>query len=105
MRWITITEENNKTTISDEIDIQIAHQIQQIPTPIQCKIKEVYSQHYVDVTTSIGDFEYIKLIGYTKKDADGLVVFVDGNPNNPICISVNVSYILEKLNEVVNNES
>lgn len=92
--------ETNNRTISDEIDLQIQHHINQIPQPLLCTIKEVYNQGHVDVTTDIGDLDYVKLIGYTKKRARGLIVFVDGDINSPVCISLNIENILNILKEL-----
>lgn len=89
-----------KGTVSDEIDVQIQHQIQRILYPLKGKIKKVYSDGHVDVTTDIGDLDYVKLIGYTEKGVNGLIVFVDGDINSPVCISLNIENILNIINEL-----
>ncbi|WP_407415830.1 hypothetical protein [Methanobrevibacter sp.] len=84
-------------TISDEIDIQIQHQIQQIPQPILCIIRKVYSDNHVDVETDMGVLNYIELMGYTKEGAKGILLFLDGSIDNPLCISLDLTNILTRI--------
>ena len=90
----------NNSTLNDEIITIIKSEANNNPAPIYCKIKEVYNQGHVDVTTDMGDLDYVKLVGYTKKGANGLIVFVDGDINSPVCISLNIVNILNIINEL-----
>lgn len=85
---------SDKPTISGEIDIQISHLIQQIPSPTLCTITKIYSDDHVDVETSIGIMKYVPLIGYTKTGATGILIFIDNDLNNPYCISLDLSNII-----------
>ena len=89
-----------RKNVMDEIIIAVKHESNNNPAPMFCKIKKVYNQGHVDVTCDLGELSYIKLIGYTKKGAEGLIVFVDGDLNSPICISINIENILNILNEL-----
>ena len=91
---------SKRRTVMDEILTAIKGESNNNPAPMLCKIKKVYNQGHVDVTCDLGELSYIKLIGYTKKGANGLIVFPEGDINSPICISINIENILNIINEL-----
>lgn len=76
-------------TLADEIITLIESKSNNNPAPILCTIIGNYNEEpdKVDVKTDTGIFKYIKLIGSNTIDSDGLLVFVDGNYNNPLVIN------------------
>ena len=93
-------------SLAEEIEILIDSKISNIPFTLYCKIIKVYSDNYVDVETDLGGFSYIKNIGENASVGDdGLIIFIDGNSNKPVCIGgkVNLSnyYTKKQIDDII----
>lgn len=77
----------NKGTISDQIQLQINHTINQQPSPTLCTITKVYTDnHHIDCETDIGKLKYAPTIGTPTKGNTGVVIFLNQNHDEYIII-------------------
>lgn len=75
-----------KGTVSDEIDVQIQHQIQRILYPLKGKIKKVYSDGHVDIEIDNQVIIYVEAIGTPVEANVCLLLFLNGNTDEYIAI-------------------
>lgn len=54
--------------------------------PIEVKITKVYTDGFIDVTFTNGEFFHIKCNGSAKVGDAGVVIFIDNDTNNPFCL-------------------
>lgn len=88
------------TTLADEIISIVESVANNNPAPIECTIRKIYTNGYVDVTTESGNFNYLECIGATKTGAKGVIVFINGDPNNGKVISVD-NYTKSEIQEII----
>ena len=78
----------DNSTLADEVNIMIDSKINEIPTPMRCTITKVYDDYnHVDITSDLGDLEYIETIGglpiVNKK---GILMFLNNDPSDMMVI-------------------
>ena len=95
-------------TLSSEIQIQIDHALQQLPTSQQVTIRKVYSDPtFVDIQLDAGIVNYVKCIGTAEVGAEAVLLFLNNNHNEYIVITqTNIDEdMLEKIiEEVIGDE-
>ena len=76
-------------TFAEEIEILVKDIANNNPAPEKCTITKNYSNpNYVDVETNDGtEYKTIPLLGSNKINTNGIVLFLDGNGDNPIVIT------------------
>ena len=76
-------------TLADEIITLINSEANNNPAPIRCTIKKIYNDNqHVDAETQIGLLEYVETIGNNLSTGNlGVIIFCDGDYNNPIIIT------------------
>lgn len=74
-------------TITDEIISIVQSVANNNPAPIEATINKIYTNGYCDVTTNIGKISYVKTIGDPAINNTGVIIYTDGNTNNPILIT------------------
>lgn len=98
-------------TISDEIQDQINHTIQQQPYPTLAKIVKTYPDNYADIQTDdYGKITYIKIYGECELETMGVLFFLHNNFKDRVVITgqtiqdyTTLLSIITDLNERVNN--
>ena len=98
-------------TISDEIQDQINHTINNQPYPTTAKITRVYPNNYADIyTDDWGNLTYIKVYGECQLDTIGILFFLHNNYNERVVITgqaiqdyTTLLTIITDLNERINN--
>lgn len=98
-------------TISDEIQDQINHTIQQQPYPTLARIIKTYPDNYADVMTDdFGKITYIKVFGECELETMGVLFFLHNNFKDRVVITgqtiqdyTTLLSIITDLNERVNN--
>ena len=78
-------------TLADEIVLIVDDQISRLPVNLECTISKVYKDGFVDVVANDEVLSYIKCIGSPKKDADGVVVFINNDFNHPLVVCKNAA--------------
>nr|WP_294999887.1 hypothetical protein [uncultured Methanobrevibacter sp.] len=75
--------------LSDVIQNQIDNTIRQLPVNQQCRIIKTYEDNFADIQiTDTNDvLKYVEVIGENKTGVNGLLVFVNGELNNPVVIT------------------
>ena len=78
----------DNSTLADEINLMIDSKINEIPTPMRCKITKVYDDNnHVDITSDLGDLEYIETIGATPTvNKKGILIFLNNDPSDMMVI-------------------
>ncbi|WP_458454416.1 hypothetical protein [Methanobrevibacter sp.] len=94
---------SNNTSLYEEMELMITSLANNNPPPILCKITKTYAEsNNVDVTSEIGDFTYVKVLGSTEIGLEGVLCFLDGDSNNQIVLtSFDDSEKFEKINEEI----
>lgn len=79
--------------LSDVIQNQIDNTIRQLPVNQQCTIIKTYENNFADIQiTDTNDvLKYVEVIGENETGVNGLLVFVNGELNNPVVITGGVS--------------
>ena len=98
-------------TISDEIQDQINHTIQQQPYPTLARIIKTYPDNYADVMTDdFGKITYIKIYGECELETTGVLFFLHNSFKDRVVITgqtiqdyTTLLSIITDLNERVNN--
>ena len=74
--------------LSDEIQTQIDHTLQQLPASQQGTIKKVYSDPtFVDIQLDTGIVNYVKCIGTAEVGAEAVLLFLNNSHNEYIVIT------------------
>lgn len=83
--------DDENTTLADEIITLIQNEANNNPAPLRCKVIYVYNDNHVDVnlTDSNEILKYIECIGEPKLDSNGVIIFINGDENNQLCIIEN----------------
>ena len=98
-------------TISDEIQDQINHTIQQQPYPTLARIIKTYPDNYADVMTDdFGKITYIKVFGECELETMGVLFFLHNNFKDRVVITgqtiqdyTTLLSIITDLNERISN--
>ena len=98
-------------TISDEIQDQINHTIQQQPYPTLARIIKTYPDNYADIMTDdFGKITYIKIYGECELETMGVLFFLHNNFKDRVVITgqtiqdyTTLLSIITDLNERVGN--
>ena len=91
-------------TLADEIITIIQAHSNNNPAPETCTIKKTYTNGYVDIETSNGKINYLECIGATKTGYTGLLVYPNGNLNNPIVVSIGDYYTQSEISTLLNTK-
>ena len=76
-------------TLTQTIQTLIKDTIQQqIPSPTQCTLYQNYTNdpNHADIKTDEGILKHIPKIGGSTIGAQGIIVFIDNDPNQPYAI-------------------
>lgn len=74
-------------TLVDEIIAIVNSEANNNPAPVEATITKTYDNGYCDCTTNMGKIQYIKTIGDPAVNNTGVIIYPDGNTNNPILIT------------------
>ena len=77
-----------QNTLTQQIQILIQDEIQQIPAPTTCTLYQTYSDdpNHADIETEDGILKHIPKIGGNTIGNPGVVIFIDNDPNQPYAI-------------------
>ena len=75
-------------TLAEEIITIIEAHSNDNPAPTQCTVTGNYEDdiYHVDVTTEDGVLRYVPCLFNNTIGADGIIVYLDGDLNNPLAI-------------------
>lgn len=75
-------------TLADLIKPIVTENANNNPAPVQCTITKNYNDEptKIDVTTPIGEFRYITCLNSNTVGRKGILIFLNGNYDNPIAI-------------------
>ena len=84
-----MSENTTGSPIIDDLNILIQSQSNNNPAPEKCIIKKVYSDNYhADIIINNNTVKYVECIGGNiKKDARGVVIYIQGDYNNIVVIT------------------
>lgn len=84
-----VNDEN--TTLADEIITLVQSEANNNPAPLRCKVIYVYNDNRVDVNLiqSNNVMKQVECIGEPKLDSNGVLIFINGDENNQLCIIEN----------------
>ena len=75
-------------TLTDELITLINSEENNNTAPTRCKITKIYTGNtYVDVETNIGTLNYVECIGTPTVNKTGIIIYLDGDLNQPIVIT------------------
>ena len=76
-----------KPTLAEGLITMINGEANNNPAPLACEVTKNYTDpNYVDVTTDEGTYDYVPCICGNKVGNIGILVFIDGDPDNPFAI-------------------
>lgn len=94
--------------LSDEIQTQIDHTLQQLPTSQQGTIRKVYSDPtFVDIQLDAGIVNYVKCIGTAEVGAEAVLLFLNNSHNEYIVITqtnIDENMLERIIEEVIGDE-
>lgn len=77
-------------SISEEIQTQIDHTIQNQPYPTEAKIVRVYPNNYADIQTDdYGQINYVRVYGECELGTVGILFFLHGSYDYRVVITSN----------------
>ena len=74
-------------TLADEIISIVQSEANNNPAPVEATINKVYTDGHCDVTTNTGRVNYVKVIGDPAVNNTGVIIYPDGNTQNPVLIT------------------
>lgn len=76
----------SENELIDQIDIRIKSLANNNPAPTRCIITQIYDDGRVDITINDETLSYVEKIGTATVGETGIVLFLDGDFNNPFVI-------------------
>ena len=77
-----------QNTLTQQIQILIQDEIQQIPAPTRCTLYQTYldDPNHADIETEEGIIKHVEKIGGNTIGNPGVVIFIDNDRNQPFAI-------------------
>ena len=82
-------KQNNKNTLSHQIEVIFNDEILKLPHPVRCTIKKIYEDNFhVDITTESGVLKYVETIGNNLKVGNpGVLIFLNNSFDDYIVLT------------------
>lgn len=90
-------------SLVEELQALIQSEANNYPPPQQCTITRVYADGHVDVRTDIGALVYVECIGKASKDDTGLLIYLNEERTQYVCLCINLSDIPTKTSDLIND--
>ena len=77
----------SKKTLAENLVTMITNEANDNPAPIECEVTKNYTdKNIIDVTTDEGTYDYVPCILSNKVGNKGVLIFIDGDPEQPFAI-------------------
>ena len=87
-------------SLVEELQSLIQSEANNYPPPQQCTITRVYADGHVDVKTDIGVLVYVDCIGKAIMDDTGLLIYLNEERTQYVCLCINLTPLMEKLEDL-----
>ena len=91
-------------TMNDEIIIMIQSEINKLPQNTTCNIIKVYEDNHTDINSNrYGRLNYIETIGTPTINETAILIFLENDFQQPICIANNnttINNLTQRINTI-----